>query len=111
LKASAVTILPSKETALQARRRPGLAQQGQTMVGHYYHFHVRIACPPGDPYCQSQSPVSGGDGCGTELDDWFKKLRQAERQSPAIKTFIDVRLTKGRGRKLAHRIGNLGCGV
>jgi penicillin-insensitive murein endopeptidase len=50
--------------------------------GHYYHFHVRIACPAGDPYCQSQSPVSGGDGCGTELDDWFKKLRQAERQSP-----------------------------
>lgn len=49
--------------------------------GHYYHFHVRIACPAGDPYCQSQSPVSGGDGCGTELDDWFKKLRQAERQS------------------------------
>ncbi len=51
--------------------------------GHYYHFHVRIACPAGDPYCQSQSPVSRGDGCGTELDDWFKKLRQAGRQSPA----------------------------
>jgi penicillin-insensitive murein endopeptidase len=50
--------------------------------GHYYHFHVRIACPAGDPYCQSQSPVSRGDDCGTELDDWFKKLRQAERQSP-----------------------------
>ena len=49
--------------------------------GHYYHFHVRIACPAGDPYCQSQLPVSGGDGCGTELDDWFKKVRQAERQS------------------------------
>jgi murein endopeptidase len=27
--------------------------------------------------------VSRGDGCGTELDDWFKKLRQAGRQSPA----------------------------
>ena len=50
--------------------------------GHYYHFHVRIACPPGDPYCQSQSPVSGDDGCRIELDDWFKKLRQAERQAP-----------------------------
>ena len=50
--------------------------------GHYYHFHVRIACPAGDPYCQGQSPVSRGDDCGTELDDWFKKLRQAERQSP-----------------------------
>jgi penicillin-insensitive murein endopeptidase len=50
--------------------------------GHYYHFHVRLACPPGEPYCQRQSPVPGGDGCGTELDDWFKRLRQAERQSP-----------------------------
>lgn len=50
--------------------------------GHYYHFHVRIACPPGDPYCQSQSPVSGDDGCGTELDEWFKKLRQAEMGPP-----------------------------
>jgi len=25
---------------------------------------------------------SGDDGCGVELDDWFKKLRQAETQSP-----------------------------
>ena len=49
--------------------------------GHYYHFHLRIACPPGDPYCQSQSPVSGDDGCGTELDGWFKKLRQAQMPS------------------------------
>jgi penicillin-insensitive murein endopeptidase len=50
--------------------------------GHYYHFHVRLSCPPGEPYCQRQSPVPGGDGCGPELDDWFKRLRQAERQAP-----------------------------
>jgi penicillin-insensitive murein endopeptidase len=50
--------------------------------GHYYHFHVRIACPPGNPGCQRQSPVSSDDGCGAELDDWFKKLRRAEMQSP-----------------------------
>jgi penicillin-insensitive murein DD-endopeptidase len=46
--------------------------------GHYYHFHVRITCPPGSVGCEGQKPVSGDDGCGTELDDWFKKLRQAE---------------------------------
>jgi penicillin-insensitive murein DD-endopeptidase len=46
--------------------------------GHYYHFHVRITCPPGAVGCEGQKPVSGDDGCGTELDDWFKKLRQAE---------------------------------
>ncbi|MGD0532147.1 MAG: penicillin-insensitive murein endopeptidase [Methyloceanibacter sp.] len=48
--------------------------------GHYYHFHVRIACPPGSVGCVGQTPVSGDDGCGTELDDWFRKLRQAERK-------------------------------
>jgi len=46
--------------------------------GHYYHFHVRIACPPGSVGCIGQTPVSGEEGCGPELDDWFRKLRQAE---------------------------------
>ena len=49
--------------------------------GHYYHFHVRIACPPGNGACRAQSPVPrGSDGCRTELDDWFARLRQAEMQ-------------------------------
>ncbi|MGH6864758.1 MAG: penicillin-insensitive murein endopeptidase [Methyloceanibacter sp.] len=49
--------------------------------GHYYHFHVRLGCPRGSQgRCRSQSPVSGGDGCGTELDDWFHKLRVSEMQ-------------------------------
>ena len=48
--------------------------------GHYYHFHVRIACPPGSGGCRAQTPVASGDGCGTELDDWFTRLRQAEMQ-------------------------------
>jgi penicillin-insensitive murein DD-endopeptidase len=46
--------------------------------GHYYHFHVRITCPPSSVGCEGQKPVSGDDGYGAELDDWFKKLRQAE---------------------------------
>jgi len=29
--------------------------------GRHYHFHVRIACPPGDAYCRGQAPVAGGD--------------------------------------------------
>jgi penicillin-insensitive murein DD-endopeptidase len=39
---------------------------------------VRITCPPGSVDCEGQKPVSGDDGCGTEFDDWFKKLSQAE---------------------------------
>jgi penicillin-insensitive murein endopeptidase len=39
--------------------------------GHNYHFHMRLACPGGDPECHSQAPPPSGDGCGKELDWWF----------------------------------------
>ena len=39
--------------------------------GHDYHFHIRIACPPGQQGCDDQSPPPAGDGCGEELDYWF----------------------------------------
>ena len=45
---------------------------------HYYHFHVRVTCPPDAVGCENQKPVTGDDGCGTELDNWFKMLRKAE---------------------------------
>jgi penicillin-insensitive murein endopeptidase len=54
---------------------------------HYYHFHVRVTCPPGSPDCEGQKPVNGGDGCGEELTDWYAKLKRAviagATQSPA----------------------------
>jgi penicillin-insensitive murein DD-endopeptidase len=43
---------------------------------HDDHFHIRLNCPEGSPSCAVQAPVpAGDDGCGKELDDWFKKLR------------------------------------
>jgi penicillin-insensitive murein endopeptidase len=45
---------------------------------HYYHFHVRLTCPPEAEGCENQKPVSGDDGCGAELDNWFKMLKKAE---------------------------------
>lgn len=45
---------------------------------HYYHFHVRLDCPPGISGCRNQPPVSGADGCGKEVENWMVKLRQAE---------------------------------
>ena len=43
---------------------------------HDDHFHIRLNCPPGSPSCVAQAPTTAGDdGCGKELDDWFKKLR------------------------------------
>jgi penicillin-insensitive murein endopeptidase len=46
--------------------------------GHDDHFHVRLACPAGDNQCVPQTPVAQGDGC-TELDWWFSKDRQEDR--------------------------------
>jgi len=40
--------------------------------GHYYHFHVRLACPSDSPNCKPQDPVPPGDGCGKDLDWWFR---------------------------------------
>ena len=40
---------------------------------HNYHFHIRLACPPGSALCKGQAPVStkDGTGCGTELAYWM----------------------------------------
>jgi penicillin-insensitive murein endopeptidase len=43
--------------------------------GHYYHFHIRIACPKGSTGCQSQPSVGGNDGCGAELTGWLKRIK------------------------------------
>src|SRR5262249_46122766 len=40
--------------------------------GHDYHFHIRIVCPPGSTNCEAQPPVPAGDGCGKDLDWWFR---------------------------------------
>jgi penicillin-insensitive murein DD-endopeptidase len=40
--------------------------------GHDYHFHIRMACPPGSNECKGQTPQSGGDGCSAaDLAYWF----------------------------------------
>jgi penicillin-insensitive murein DD-endopeptidase len=41
--------------------------------GHAEHFHVRLACPADSPDCKPQPPPNEGDGCGHELDFWFKE--------------------------------------
>ncbi|WP_333794799.1 penicillin-insensitive murein endopeptidase [Hyphomicrobium sp.] len=50
--------------------------------GHYYHFHVRIGCPKGSSNCRSQAPVPSGDGCGTELADWLKRVAPKPKPPP-----------------------------
>jgi len=52
--------------------------------GHHYHFHVRIHCPPGSADCTPQATVPGDDGCGTELDDWLKRLANIKAEPPPL---------------------------
>jgi penicillin-insensitive murein DD-endopeptidase len=40
--------------------------------GHDYHFHIRINCPADSPECKPQPPTAEADGCGHDLDYWFK---------------------------------------
>jgi penicillin-insensitive murein DD-endopeptidase len=42
------------------------------MWGHDYHFHIRMSCPADSPDCRHQDAVPPGDGCGKELDWWFR---------------------------------------
>ena len=44
---------------------------------HYYHFHVRVSCPPETSDCEGQKALSSDDGCGEELTNWFAKLKRA----------------------------------
>lgn len=50
--------------------------------GHYYHFHVRIGCPPGSVGCVSQKPITGEDGCTKEVDDWLARMARAKLPPP-----------------------------
>ena len=44
--------------------------------GHYYHFHIRMACPKGSTSCAGQPSVDDdNDGCGAELARWLKLVK------------------------------------
>ncbi len=47
---------------------------------HDDHFHIRLNCPPGSQACVAQAPIPPDDGCGQELDNWFKKLRAVPKK-------------------------------
>ncbi|MGL5948724.1 MAG: penicillin-insensitive murein endopeptidase [Aeromonas sp.] len=58
-------------------------------VGHFSHFHVRLACPSGSPECKAQAPIlwdaSGQQGCGAELASWLKDKPRLPKVSPKRK--------------------------
>jgi len=62
--------------------------------GHYYHFHMRIKCPPGVSGCQSQTPPTGNDGCGKEVDWWLARVRPAKNAPAPKPRSVNVRPPK-----------------
>jgi penicillin-insensitive murein endopeptidase len=50
--------------------------------GHYYHFHVRIACPKGSGNCEHQPGVPNDDGCGKELEHWLALVKEPPKPGP-----------------------------
>jgi penicillin-insensitive murein endopeptidase len=81
---SRIFVHPAIKKALceQAGRDRGWLGKVRPWWNHYYHFHVRLACPPGAPGCENQKPTTGDDGCGKELAEWYKMLRAAELHAP-----------------------------
>lgn len=53
--------------------------------GHNYHFHVRMACPPGEEGCVDQDPVPPGEGCDASLDYWFSDAVLHPKPNPNYK--------------------------
>jgi penicillin-insensitive murein endopeptidase len=53
------------------------------IVGHYYHFHIRMACPKGSAGCEAQAPPPEDDGCGADLDAWLERIRNAPKVAPS----------------------------
>ena len=60
--------------------------------GHDFHFHVRIRCPEGEAACKPQEPVPAGDGCGKDLEWWFKDAVLHPKPSPPSKPKPPVKL-------------------
>jgi penicillin-insensitive murein endopeptidase len=51
--------------------------------GHFYHFHVRLRCPEGDPVCVNQPDVfAADDGCGPELASWLRLVARVASYPP-----------------------------
>ena len=42
------------------------------VLGHNYHLHVRISCPKDSPECKTQPVTPNDEGCGKDLEWWFK---------------------------------------
>ncbi len=70
------------ETLPKAQR--GWLHKVRPWFGHNDHFHVRLNCPKGSPYCENQAAVPAGDGCNATLYSWLEPKRPSHKVHKAI---------------------------
>ncbi|BCM16279.1 penicillin-insensitive murein endopeptidase [Mesorhizobium sp. J8] len=58
--------------------------------GHDYHFHMRIGCQPGSPFCKGQETTPNDDGCGKPLAWWFTEEPWRPNKNPDAPKARDV---------------------
>ncbi len=81
-----VLVHPAIKKALCQAAGPDRKWLGKVrpIGGHYYHFHIRMACPPGSGLCQPQKLPTGEDGCGKEVDEWLARLAPSKTPAPPL---------------------------
>ncbi len=71
-----------KELCRKAGSDRGWLSKVRPTWGHNYHFHIRLGCPYGDTACRRQARPRNDDGCGKELDRWYKRLHARLKPRP-----------------------------
>jgi penicillin-insensitive murein endopeptidase len=73
-----------KRWLCQNRRDEPWIRKTRAWFGHDRHFHVRLACPPGETRCAAGDPIPEGDGCDATLEWWWSD--EAREQEAAKST-------------------------
>lgn len=71
-----------KALCREAGKDRGWLHKVRPYWGHTHHMHIRIYCPAGSTQCEKQPPPGAGDGCGKELDWWFRDSILHPKPSP-----------------------------
>ena len=58
------------------------------VIGHNYHFHVRISCPRDSVECKTQPSTPFDEGCGKDLDWWFTRNLGEPKPSGAVRPIL-----------------------
>jgi penicillin-insensitive murein endopeptidase len=61
-----------KALCRDARGDRGWLHKVRPYWGHDFHMHVRMRCPADSTECENQPPAGEDQGCGKDLDWWFR---------------------------------------